>query len=145
MGWSGNRKPFVEIELPPEAVSDALPSADHPRYAELEPEADRRARFRRALMHLLLVSVFVTGTGAALFAERGLLDRVRLSRQLQASEIAVAEQRERVSALRVEVEGLKHDPSSRERIAREQLGLVRPGELLFLLPDEPVEGTGDPE
>jgi len=139
MGWSGHRKPFAEIEIPHGIEPDAYPAADHPRYAELEPEANRRARFSRALVQLLLVSVFVTGAGAALFGERGLVDRVRLSRQYRASQIEVGEQRERVAALRSEVEGLKHDPLSRERIAREQLGLALPGEILFLLPEEDVE------
>ncbi len=36
-----------------------------------------------------------------------------------------------------QVNSLKSDPQSIERIAREEMGLARPGEMIFKLPDTP--------
>ncbi|HKQ97572.1 MAG TPA: septum formation initiator family protein [Candidatus Polarisedimenticolia bacterium] len=45
-------------------------------------------------------------------------------------------------ALKREVEGLTKDPFRIEALAREQLGLARPGEIIFLFPDS--RETSDP-
>ena len=36
-----------------------------------------------------------------------------------------------------QVSSLKSDPKSIERIAREEMGLARPGEMIFKIPDSP--------
>jgi cell division protein FtsB len=46
-------------------------------------------------------------------------------------------------SLAEEVNSLKTDPKSIERIAREEMGLARPGEMIFKLPD-PAK-SGDPQ
>ena len=50
------------------------------------------------------------------------------------------------AALKREVEGLTKDPFRIEALAREQLGLARPGEIIFLFPDsrEAAETTIHP-
>jgi cell division protein FtsB len=143
MTWSRHPEARTESEPTGEVRSDARPAADHPRYAELDPDADRHSRVRRRLFQLCLVTLFVLGSGASLFGERGWLDRVRLHRQYRTLDREVTAQRERVEALREEVAGLRANPLSRERIAREQLGYVRPGEVLFLLPEEEDARTDD--
>jgi cell division protein FtsB len=40
-----------------------------------------------------------------------------------------------------QVNALKSDPKSIERIAREEMGLARPGELIFKLPDTAKPGN----
>ena len=40
--------------------------------------------------------------------------------------------------LRGEARGLREDPAAIEAIARRELGLIRPGEIVFLLTDEPA-------
>ncbi len=61
------------------------------------------------------------------------LPRYRALRsELQKIEDANARTRREVEALRREVDSLKSDPHSVERIARDELGMVRPGELVFL-------------
>ncbi len=84
----------------------------------------------------LLVSV---GASAALFAffllgGQGLLQE-RRNRQrvadLQAEVASLYAQSERLDA---EVASLKNDPAAAERIAREELNLVRPGDVVLILP-----------
>lgn len=40
-----------------------------------------------------------------------------------------------------EIRALQSDPSAIEKVAREDMGLARPGELIFPLPDDPPSGT----
>jgi cell division protein FtsB len=42
------------------------------------------------------------------------------------------------------VKALKTDPAAIERIAREEMGLARPGEYIFKIPTQPGSSTGDP-
>jgi cell division protein FtsB len=72
----------------------------------------------------------------ALFGDRGYL---RLLDKRDRAE-ALAQDVERLESenirLAAEIRALKTEPRAIERIAREQLGLARPGEMVFLLPDE---------
>jgi cell division protein FtsB len=43
------------------------------------------------------------------------------------------------SDLSKQVQALRTDPKAVERIAREEMGLARPGEMIFKLPDQPQE------
>lgn len=42
------------------------------------------------------------------------------------------------------VERLKTDPAAIERIAREEMGLARPGEMIFPLPPRPGDAQSEP-
>ena len=46
----------------------------------------------------------------------------------------------RVHELRHDVERLRRDTFARERLAREELGYSREGEVIFLLAEPPAEG-----
>jgi cell division protein FtsB len=87
------------------------------------------------------VFLFVASSAAALFGTHGYLDvrrqRVRLL-ELQASTEA---HQQRVEALRREIDRLKTDPFAVERIAREDLGYVAPGEVTLLLPGDEEDGA----
>ena len=54
----------------------------------------------------------------------------------------MALQQARVDAQKHSVEALRAEPDARERIAREQLGYARPGEVTFVLPEEAPAGEG---
>jgi cell division protein FtsB len=43
------------------------------------------------------------------------------------------------------VQNLKSDPATIERIAREDLGLARPGEYIFKIPQKPGDATPPPQ
>jgi cell division protein FtsB len=92
---------------------------------------------RRGLL-LAAVSTFLAMTVAAVFGEGGYRDVKQLRREVAERRAELDAQRARVSALQAEVRRLQSDPAALERLAREQLGLVRPGEISFLLPRESV-------
>jgi cell division protein FtsB len=93
---------------------------------------------------LLLGALLVAGSVAALFAERGYLDLRRSKRELERRRKLLHAQVEKVRLLRNQVAALENDPTAVERVAREDLGLVRDGEVLFLLPAEEGD-VPDPE
>ena len=130
-----SRRPAEPADsLPP--ASDAHPGGPHPRRAEHDPEVKRRVVIRRRALIFLLCSIFVAGSVAALFAEGGYMDLHRLRDEAQTLEGEIETRRERLRGLKLQIERLQGDPLARERIAREELGLVRPGEIDFLLPKE---------
>jgi len=128
------RRRASEEGPPPEAPSDAHPIEEHPRRLEEDPQALRRLKIRRRAITLFMGTVFVAGSVAAMFGEGGWLDMRRLRDDVLRMRHRVERQERRVAALRAGVRRLENDPMSRERVAREQLGLVRPGEVDFLLP-----------
>jgi cell division protein FtsB len=44
-----------------------------------------------------------------------------------------------------EVRALQTDPSAIEKVAREDMGLARPNEMIFPIPDDPSQSTGQPQ
>ena len=122
--------------------SDARPASDRPRKLDEDRDAARRAMLRRRAFKVLLCGVFVAGTVAALLGQGGYGDLLRLQRETALLRAAVAAQQATVARLEREVTGLERDPLALERLAREQLGLSRPGEIDFLLPREGNEEAG---
>jgi cell division protein FtsB len=101
-----------------------------------DPEIERRQIRRQRRILVVLAVVFLGGTAAALFGNRGELDVQRQRVRLREMQDANTEHLARVQALRREVERLKSDPFAVERIAREDLGYVAKGEITLLLPGE---------
>jgi cell division protein FtsB len=145
MDWLRLRKRAAEATFVVEYPTDARRTADDPRVAELDPELERRRKLRRGARTFILYTVFVAGAVAALFGEGGLTDLLRLQRELKSARVELSEQQRKVEGLRREILLLESDPAARERIAREELGLTRPGEYLFLLPEEQDTSSGGSE
>jgi len=120
-----------------EPATDARPAEEEPaRGGCVDPERQRRARLRRGVFVLFLATLFLAGSLVALVGRGGYVD---LHRKREEARLL----REEVVTLRINVDVLEHvvgrleaEPLERERIAREQLGLVLPGEIDFLLPRE---------
>ncbi len=72
-----------------------------------------------------------------LFGERGLLAMMRARREYQELSAAIARQRADNARSREEARRLKDDPTAIEEIARRELGLIKPGEKLFIVKDVP--------
>ena len=88
-------------------------------------------RPQRALWVALAALLFLLlGSGAV----KGWRDlRAAQSREQElATRVAAAE--ERIALLRERIGRLRDDPVTLERMAREQLGLVRPGDVVVVLP-----------
>ena len=94
----------------------------------------------RNLVKVLAVTIFLAGTAALVFGERGLMDVHRAKKELREILTRVKAKKEVVARLRSEVSRLESDPEALERVAREQLNLAKPGEIIILLPREPEWG-----
>jgi cell division protein FtsB len=69
----------------------------------------------------------------ALVGER--VDTLRARRQHAAIAAALVQKRQENARLRDDIRRLKEDPGAIETLAREQLGLIREGEVLFIVRD----------
>ena len=124
--------------------SDARIVSERARRQDLGPATQRRLKLRMRAMVLGLAGVCVAGSVAAFVGQGGYLDMLRLRGEIDVLRAEIDRRREVVERLQQEVRGLEQEPVARERIAREQLGLVRPGEIDFLLPREPNPAWAEP-
>ena len=69
------------------------------------------------------------------FGDMGLVAGARQNANLARLGAEVRTLEAESGSLKKEVEGLTKDPFRIEALAREQLGLARPGEIIFLFPD----------
>lgn len=70
-----------------------------------------------------------------LVGDRGLLAMMRARRQYDELSATIARQRADNARLRDEARRLTEDPTAIEEIARRELGLIRPGERVFIIKD----------
>lgn len=78
----------------------------------------------------------------ALFGEKGLLALARTRQQHQALAADVARATAVNARIREKIQRLTYDPTAIEDLARRELGLIKPGEKLFIIRDVPPAGTG---
>lgn len=69
--------------------------------------------------------------GVALFREQGILDMLRIAEQVTLMRADMSRLADENAALQAEIDRLRNDPAEVERIARDVLGLVRPGETVY--------------
>lgn len=127
----------------PPAAEITLESQPRPRRSSgAEPLRRKRAaltasgtvRWRRALDYLLLfVTVVLVVDG--LVGDKGLMDTIRARQESAELAAKVQQLREENRALLERARKLDKDPGTIEMLAREELGLIRPGEVLFILKD----------
>ena len=86
------------------------------------------------LASIILVVALVVGS---LFGDRGFLQLVRQQRRAEALAREIDELRLENGRLAAEIVALRSDPRAIERHAREELGLSRPGETVFLIREDP--------
>jgi cell division protein FtsB len=90
---------------------------------------------RRKTLHLLLVFVTLVLVIDGLVGEKGLLESIRARRQHRELTTSIDRLRAENAQLREDARRLREDPSAIESLAREELGLIRPGEMLFIVKD----------
>jgi cell division protein FtsB len=71
----------------------------------------------------------------AVFGDRGLLATLRARQAYEELSGSIARQRAENSRLRETVRRLREDPAAIEEIARRELGLMKPGERVFIVKD----------
>ena len=71
----------------------------------------------------------------ALVGDRGFLAMLKARQQYRTLETSLAQSRAENARLREQARQLREDPQAVEEIARRELGLLRPGEKLFIIKD----------
>lgn len=85
---------------------------------------------------ILTLLILLVGLQYRLWVSEGsLADVVRLKEQIRVQELENARLRERNSVLATEVKGLKSGIDAVEAMAREDLGMIKPGETFFMVVD----------
>jgi cell division protein FtsB len=105
--------------------------------SEAPPPLPRPGGRGRRLVRYALVAVTVILLVDAVFGDKGLLALLQAQKQFAAVERALQQSRDDNAALRQMARRLREDPSAIEEVAREQLGLIKPGEKLFIVRSVP--------
>jgi cell division protein FtsB len=107
-----------------------------------KPKQKRRKTERRSsparnhrLIQWALIFVASVIVVDGLVGDRGLLAMMRARHEHDEVAAVIARERAENEQLREEARRLKEDPAMIEEIARRDLGLIRPGEKVFILKD----------
>jgi cell division protein FtsB len=106
------------------------------------PTSSVSAPSRRRTLQWLLGFVTLVLVINALIGERGLMETLRARRQHSELVTSIDRLRGENARLRDEMRRLRSDPATIEALARQDLGLIKPGELLFIIKD--TKSTGEP-
>jgi len=114
---------------------------DPRRAADAEPLRRKRgirpapSIIRKRGFHVVLIFVTLVLIVDALIGEKGLMESMNARRQYRQLQGSLEELRRENAALREEMRRLNEDPATIESLARQDLGLIRPGEVVFILKD----------
>ena len=95
----------------------------------------RRAPHGRRVVRWLLLFVASLIVVDGLVGERGLLAMLRARKEYDRLAATIARQRAENAALGERVRRLTYDPTAIEEVARRDLGLIEPGERVFIIKD----------
>lgn len=124
--------PSVRSETAPRSASKRNESTDVP--------------LKRKALSLALFLIVAASLLNALFGDRGLLELLRARQEIESLDREIAALREGNQALLEKIRDLKSSPLAVERLARENLGLVKPGEIVLMIRDtEDDNGGARPE
>jgi cell division protein FtsB len=97
----------------------------------------KQSGLSRRLVHWLLLFVASVIIVDGLVGEKGLLAMLRARQEYDRLSSEISRQRAENARLREQVRRLTDDPSAIEEIARRELGLIKPGERVFIIKDLP--------
>ena len=105
------------------------------RRKRVQPEPIIVSPRGRRILNVILGFATVVMMVDALVGEKGLLARMRAREEYQKQFASVEALKNENAQLREKAARLRDDPAASEEIAREELGLIRPGEVLFIIRD----------
>ena len=111
-------------------MTDAPPPADKAPAVEAPRPSTGRGR---RLVRYLLVFFTVVLVIDAIVGEKGLMSLLKARREFTAVEQALQRSRRENVQLREQARRLREDPTAIEELARRELGLLKPGETLFII------------
>jgi len=94
-----------------------------------------KPHWRARLLNYTIGFVLIVLVADALVGDKGMIDTIRARRRYREVADALAQKRQDNARLRDEIRRLKEDPAAIESLAREQLGLIRDGEVVFIVRD----------
>jgi cell division protein FtsB len=111
------------------------PSSAPPRHTRSSrPRASRaESSLKRKALSLALFLILAASILNALFGDRGFIEMLKARRELQALQQEIADIDAENQRLLEEVRDLKTSPLAIEKLAREELGLVKPDEVILLI------------
>jgi cell division protein FtsB len=112
-----------------------MPTGRSPRPPPGRPERPTETGRSRRRIHLLIIFVSCVLIVDALVGERGFLETLRARREYADQAAALDQLRQENARLREQARRLREDPRTVEEVARRELGLIRPGEVLFIIRD----------
>jgi cell division protein FtsB len=115
-----------------------------PAKARRAAGADAVSAVRRRMVRTVLVLVLVLAVVDGVFGERGLLANIDVRQRIAAKQSSIDEMTTRNDTLTEEIRRLREEPSAVEELAREELGLIKDGELLIILRDTPPTAAQPP-
>ncbi len=89
------------------------------------------------MVYVLLLVVGGAVLVDGLVGERGLVAMLRARHEYDRLSASIERQRAENGKLREEARRLKDDPAAIEEVARRELGLIKPGERVFIVKDVP--------
>jgi cell division protein FtsB len=95
-----------------------------------------RRRGKRTVQYVVLLIGCVIIVDA-LVGDRGLVAMLKARKQYQALEASLERERAENAQMREDARRLREDPAAIEDVARRELGLIKPGEKLFIVKDVP--------
>ena len=101
-------------------------------------DESRSRKSVKRLVRLVLVWMGAAIAVAGLVGDRGLVGVWRARQQSHELTRQINQLREENKALREAARRLREDPATIEDLARRELGLIRPGEKLFIVRDIPT-------
>jgi cell division protein FtsB len=116
------------------------PDAPEPLRRRRAPATAGRAPLWRRALNFLLVFAAVVLLADALVGERGLVATTRARRVSDELVDKVERLRRENKQLRDTAKRLREDPTTIESLAREELGLIRQGEVLVVVKDRKPAG-----
>ena len=119
-------------------MAKKIDSTPTPRRRAAAPKRPTRNRKLVQLLLLLVASVIIVD---GLVGDRGLLAMLRARQEYDQLAASIARQRAENVRLRDQARRLREDPATIEEIARRELGLIRPGERVFIVKDIPPTKT----
>lgn len=99
----------------------------------LQPKPKRLEPILYAAAALILAALALDG----IFGPHGFIATYRLRLQVQQVQRKTEHLNRENQEFAKQAQQLKSDPSAIERVARQQMGLVKPGQLVFKLPPKP--------
>lgn len=126
----------MPIELEARPVPRKPPSGPEPlRRKRVQPAVPSASPGRRKLLNILLAFAAGVLLIDALVGEKGLLEGIRARRAYAQAEASLNRLKAENARMYEDTRRFSEDRSAIEALAREELGYIRPGELLFIIRD----------